>query len=43
GPMRIEDIASWVNGTSTWVCWDRGVGTVWVGVGVWEWCREEDG
>nr|GEY93147.1 hypothetical protein [Tanacetum cinerariifolium] len=27
--MRVKDFASWVKGTSTWVCWGRGVGTVW--------------
>nr|GEW00124.1 hypothetical protein [Tanacetum cinerariifolium] len=28
-PMRIREIASWVLGTSTLVCWGRGVGTIW--------------
>nr|GEY96303.1 ribonuclease H-like domain-containing protein [Tanacetum cinerariifolium] len=27
--MRLEDFAKWDKGTSTWVCWGRGVGTVW--------------
>nr|GEU82545.1 histidine biosynthesis bifunctional protein hisIE, chloroplastic isoform X1 [Tanacetum cinerariifolium] len=35
-PMIVEDFASWVKGTSTWVCWGRGVGIVWVSEGAQE-------